>query len=252
VGHDKWHQGFYSKLKRNDGQGSCCNLMDCRPTQSRMVGDHYEVKVDGVWTPVPYDKINNVVAPDGGAHVCAPKQVVGTRAHGRSVTASLRPSRNARIRIFASRTKPQETGLPAWACEPRTQKCRQKLSVLKGRTNFPDPAELWPQRLFAFELRRGGNAAGGLMPGSQQRCLRGGWSIAEGQELPRFSADPEMIRRRPNQQHHCSLCAGLFPPRERVWWSRPASLTACSSPPASALRPPRGLGGGGAILRRRD
>jgi hypothetical protein len=152
----------------------------------------------------------------------------------------------------ASRTKPQETGLPAWACEPRTQKCRQKLSVLKGRTNFPDPAELWPQRLFAFELRRGGNAAGGLMPGSQQRCLRGGWSIAEGQELPRFSADPEMIRRRPNQQHHCSLCAGLFPPRERVWWSRPASLTACSSPPASALRPPRGLGGGGAILRRRD
>ena len=75
VGHDKWHQGFYSKLKRNDGQGSCCNLMDCRPTQSRMVGNHYEVKVDGAWTPVPYDKINNVVAPDGGAHVCAPRQV---------------------------------------------------------------------------------------------------------------------------------------------------------------------------------
>ena len=75
VGHDKWHQGFYSKLKRNDGGGSCCNLMDCRPTQSRIVGDHYEVKVDGAWTPVPYDKINNVVAPDGGAHVCAPRQV---------------------------------------------------------------------------------------------------------------------------------------------------------------------------------
>jgi hypothetical protein len=33
--------------------------MDCRPTQSRMVGDHYEVKVDGEWTPVPKDKINN-------------------------------------------------------------------------------------------------------------------------------------------------------------------------------------------------
>jgi hypothetical protein len=74
VGHDKWHQGSYSQLRRNDG-GSCCNLMDCRPTQSRIVGDHYEVKVDGVWTPVPYDKINNVVAPDGGAHVCAPRQL---------------------------------------------------------------------------------------------------------------------------------------------------------------------------------
>src|SRR5438874_12148746 len=75
VGHDKWHQGFYSKLKRNDGQGSCCNLMDCRPAQSRMVGDHYEVKVDGAWTPVRYDKINNLVAPDGGADVCAARQV---------------------------------------------------------------------------------------------------------------------------------------------------------------------------------
>src|SRR5262249_35266389 len=74
AGPDKWHQGFYSQLRRNDG-GSCCNLMDCRPTQSRIIGDHYEVKVDGVWTPVPYDKINNVVAPDGGAHVCAPRQV---------------------------------------------------------------------------------------------------------------------------------------------------------------------------------
>ena len=71
----RWHQGFYSTLKRNDGQGSCCNLMDCRPTQSRMVGDHYEVKVDGEWMRVPSDKINNVVAPDGGAHVCAPRQV---------------------------------------------------------------------------------------------------------------------------------------------------------------------------------
>src|SRR5262245_11314068 len=60
---------------RRPGGGSCCNLMDCRPTQSRIVGDHYEVKVDGVWAPVPYDKINNVVAPDGGAHVCAPRQV---------------------------------------------------------------------------------------------------------------------------------------------------------------------------------
>jgi hypothetical protein len=74
VGHDRWHREFYSKLNRNDGRGTCCNLMDCRPTQSRMVGDHYEVKVDGEWTPVPNDRINNVVAPDGGAHVCAPRQ----------------------------------------------------------------------------------------------------------------------------------------------------------------------------------
>src|ERR671931_2598045 len=71
VGHDKWHQGSYSKRKRNDGRGSCCNLMDCRPTQSRMVGDHYEVKVDGAWTPVPYDKINNVIARWWRSRLCS-------------------------------------------------------------------------------------------------------------------------------------------------------------------------------------
>ena len=80
AGHDPWHMEFYSKLNRNDGKGTCCNLMDCRPTQSRMVGDHYEVKVDGEWTPVPNDRINNVVAPDGGAHVCASKRLEQRRA----------------------------------------------------------------------------------------------------------------------------------------------------------------------------
>ena len=40
-----------------------------------MVDDHYEVKVDGEWMPVPNGKIINVVAPDGGAQVCAPRQV---------------------------------------------------------------------------------------------------------------------------------------------------------------------------------
>jgi hypothetical protein len=42
-----------------------------------MVGDHYEVKVDGQWLPVPYDKINNVVAPDGGAHATGGSQKAG-------------------------------------------------------------------------------------------------------------------------------------------------------------------------------
>jgi hypothetical protein len=36
---------------------------------ARMVGDHYEVKVDGAWTPVPYDRINSVVAPRFGGVV---------------------------------------------------------------------------------------------------------------------------------------------------------------------------------------
>jgi len=75
VGHDTWHALFYSKLTRDDG-GSCCNFNDCRPTSSRTVGDHYEVMVDGKWTPVPPpDTIRKVVAPDHGAHVCAADKV---------------------------------------------------------------------------------------------------------------------------------------------------------------------------------
>jgi len=74
VGHDTWHENFYSKLIRNDTRTSCCNMSDCRPTESRMIGDHYEVKIDGVWVVVPKETIQKLSAPDGGAHVCAPKQ----------------------------------------------------------------------------------------------------------------------------------------------------------------------------------
>jgi hypothetical protein len=73
-GHDQWHKDFYERLIRKDTKTSCCNLADCRPTSARMVGDHYEVQVDGVWMSVPQDAIQNVSAPDGGAHVCAPPQ----------------------------------------------------------------------------------------------------------------------------------------------------------------------------------
>ena len=74
VGHESWHGPFYSKLMRKDTKTSCCNLSDCVPTQSRMIDDHYEVLVDGEWTKVPQPVIQNVTAPDGGAHVCFPKQ----------------------------------------------------------------------------------------------------------------------------------------------------------------------------------
>jgi hypothetical protein len=74
VGHERWHEQFYSKLMRKDTRTSCCNLSDCVPTQARSVDDHYEVLVDGEWTRVPQNVIQNVTAPDQGAHVCFPKQ----------------------------------------------------------------------------------------------------------------------------------------------------------------------------------
>jgi hypothetical protein len=43
--------------------------------------------------------------------------------------------------------------------------------------------------------------------------------------------------RRPSDQHHCSLCTGLFPHRERVWWSRTVNLIGFAP-----LPPPRPVG----------
>ncbi len=82
VGHERWHEGFYSTLKRNDTKTSCCNLADCTPTsvrESRAADGArvYEVMAEGEWTRVPEDKINKVSAPDGGAHVCFTKPAKG-------------------------------------------------------------------------------------------------------------------------------------------------------------------------------
>jgi hypothetical protein len=72
IGHEKWHEHFYSKLIRNDTKTNCCNLFDCAPTQSRIRADGYEVMVEGEWTKVPAEAILDITAPDGGAHVCFP------------------------------------------------------------------------------------------------------------------------------------------------------------------------------------
>src|SRR6266545_1626346 len=72
-GHDQWHQSFYNTLQRPDGKGSCCNLTDCRPTSIRTINGRYEIKKDGRWIPLPYAKIIKRLAPDGGAHICAPE-----------------------------------------------------------------------------------------------------------------------------------------------------------------------------------
>lgn len=71
-GHSDFHGPFYSTLKKPGTNTSCCNLTDCRPTQSRAVGDSYEVEIDGRWIKVLQSKIVKKSAPDGGAHVCAP------------------------------------------------------------------------------------------------------------------------------------------------------------------------------------
>ena len=70
--HSRFHSGFYERLIRPDTGNPCCSNGDCRPTSGRMVGDHYEVKVNGTWVPVPWNKIVKETAPDLGYHVYAP------------------------------------------------------------------------------------------------------------------------------------------------------------------------------------
>jgi hypothetical protein len=62
-----WFQGL-----RQPGTGmSCCSIADCRQTDFRIAGSHYEAMVDGVWHQVPADKVlEQAYNPTGHAVVC--------------------------------------------------------------------------------------------------------------------------------------------------------------------------------------
>jgi hypothetical protein len=77
AGHAQWHDAFYKNLTIPGSKTSCCNLADCRPTQIRSNGAHYEIKKDGRWIKVQTEKIVKTTAPDGGAHICAPDSYGG-------------------------------------------------------------------------------------------------------------------------------------------------------------------------------
>jgi len=50
---------------------SCCALSDCRATESRITGDHYEALIGEKWFVVPPDKIlQRTDNPNGRAVVC--------------------------------------------------------------------------------------------------------------------------------------------------------------------------------------
>src|ERR1700730_5352732 len=50
---------------------SCCSVSDCRATDSRIEGDHYEALIGEAWFTVPADKIlQRTDIPVGRAVVC--------------------------------------------------------------------------------------------------------------------------------------------------------------------------------------
>jgi hypothetical protein len=57
---------------RQPGSGiSCCSISDCRPTDYRVAGDHYEAFIEGHWLVVPADRVlHRTDNPTGHAVVC--------------------------------------------------------------------------------------------------------------------------------------------------------------------------------------
>jgi len=50
---------------------SCCSIADCRPTDYRTVGDHYEALIEGKWVVIPPRKVlDRTDNPIGRGVVC--------------------------------------------------------------------------------------------------------------------------------------------------------------------------------------
>jgi hypothetical protein len=61
---------IYTGLKDRDGV-SCCDYRDCRPVDTCiLLNKHEGMVLDGDCVPIPWDKVLDTPAPDGGTHAC--------------------------------------------------------------------------------------------------------------------------------------------------------------------------------------
>jgi hypothetical protein len=69
---------WFRSLKTPNGT-ACCDVADCRRASSRMTPTGYEVRIDGQWIPVPWERVlRRTDNPTGEAVVCSPPTEVGT------------------------------------------------------------------------------------------------------------------------------------------------------------------------------
>jgi hypothetical protein len=62
---------WFQSLQQPGTGMSCCSVADCRPTDFRSSGNHYEAMVNGEWHEVLADKvIHRAENPTGRAIVC--------------------------------------------------------------------------------------------------------------------------------------------------------------------------------------
>lgn len=62
---------WFNDLRQPWTNALCCSMADCRPTNSRLSGVHYEVLIQGEWRTVPDDRVlTRNDNPTGRAVVC--------------------------------------------------------------------------------------------------------------------------------------------------------------------------------------
>jgi hypothetical protein len=67
VGAHRWYTGL-----RSPSGELCCDERDCRPVEYRINHDtgREEIRANGAWYPVEYDKVLPFSSPDSGYHAC--------------------------------------------------------------------------------------------------------------------------------------------------------------------------------------
>jgi hypothetical protein len=67
AGSHEWYTGL-----RSPSGALCCNERDCRPVAYRVNRDtgREEIRANGAWYHVEYDKVLPFSSPDGGYHAC--------------------------------------------------------------------------------------------------------------------------------------------------------------------------------------
>lgn len=75
---------WFKSLRQPLTGASCCDISDCKKTEARVsfelegqsAKEHWEVKVEGTWTPVPSEVILEKRSVDGEAYVCIGSRIL--------------------------------------------------------------------------------------------------------------------------------------------------------------------------------
>ena len=67
---------WYHSLKSPLNGGSCCSEADCRPTLAKIVDDHWEIKLEDTWLPVPSNVVLKRNNEDGRPVACVMNGII--------------------------------------------------------------------------------------------------------------------------------------------------------------------------------